>query len=178
MKIFGLYTDMDKFKYLGVKPYETTEEEIELYDSISLTRVKDVWNPITLKLYGKGKRGDCPYLIGHLPVFSEKIIGFLDYLIHDSVEYLPINCPGNVKYYIVNVLKVVDCIDYDKAKIERYYNGEIRRFEKFAFKKELLQGIHIFKTPELAYTLVFVSEEFVNKANEFGLLGFDFEEVE
>lgn len=149
----------------------------DIITNINLKRVSDTWPAIELEFISKGKKGDCPDLISSLPVFSERAISILDDLLKDSVEYLPFLCPGKVKYYGVNVLKSIDCINHDNAEVVRFDSGRIMRFKKYAFKKDMLEGIQIFKIPDLLNSPVFVGEIFVDKVKETGLEGFKFEEV-
>jgi len=72
---------------------------------------------------------------------------------------------------------MVDCVDYENSEIQGYESGAIMRFKKYVIHKELLQGIHIFKIPDLRNSEVFVSEEFVNRVQENQLEGFEFIEI-
>lgn len=104
-----------------------------------------------------------------MPVFSERAINALNDLIKDSVEYLPFICPGKDKFWGVNVLKTVDCIDYDNSKVVRFRDGKIMTFEKYVFKKDKLKDSQIFKIPDINNSAVFVSEKLINKVKEAGL---------
>lgn len=150
----------------------------DIINNINLKSVATNWKPIELKFISKGrKKGDCPDLIIHLPVFSEKAINILNDLINDRVEYLPFICSGKEKYQGINVLKAVDCIDYDNSKVVRFRDGKIMAFEKYVFKKDKLKDSHIFKIPDINNSAVFVSQKFVNRVKEAGLEGFEFTEV-
>jgi hypothetical protein len=172
MKIFELQADSNNYR--GLTDISHDASNMSVTDNTNLNRVSATWEPLKLKFSGKGKVGDCPSFLFFLPIFSEKAISSLNHLMFESVEYLPVICPGKVKYFAVNVLKVVDCIDHSKSDAIRFDDGRVMKFKKYAFKKELLQGAHIFKIPDFLFSRIFVSEEFVNKANESGLLGFDF----
>jgi hypothetical protein len=173
LKLFELSTDANNFKNL----VPVHKDSWDIINSTNLKRMSDNWTPIELEFIGKGKKGDCPSLIPHLPVLSDRGINVLNELIEDSIEYLPFICPGKDKFWGVNVLKAVDCIDYDNADVVRFQSsGRIMRFKKFAFKKDMLEGIKIFKTPDYP-SVVFVSENFVEKVKEAGLKGFEFVEV-
>jgi hypothetical protein len=173
LKIFKLSADSNN--YQNLVPVDIASWDI--INSINLKSVANNWNPIELQYINKRKKGDCPSLIPHLPVFSEKAINILSDLIKDSVEYLPFVCPGKIKFWGINVLKAVDCIDFDNSQVVRFDSGRIMRFAKYAFKKELLEGVPLFKIPDLLNSCVFIDEMFIDKVTEAGLEGFKFEEV-
>ena len=55
-----------------------------------------------------------------------------------------------VKFFVVNVIEVVDCVDYEKSQMKYFQSTDrIKDIEKYVFKKEMLKGITLFKIPEL-----------------------------
>ena len=84
------------------------------------------------------------------------------------------------KYYLVNILKVIDAIDYENSTLEKLSSGFVIGIEKYVFKEEFLQGQHLFKTlldDTIMATDVFVSDKFKSTVEEAGLVGFKFTEV-
>ncbi|MGD9153956.1 MAG: hypothetical protein PVG90_00435 [Bacillota bacterium] len=174
MKFYRLTTEANDYKNL----VPLNSIDVDVINNINLKTVASSWKPIEFKFIGKGKRGDCPTLVLHLPVFSENAINMLNDLIVDNVEYLPINCPGKVKYWCVNVLKSIDCINFEKSKVIRFSSGRIMAFDKYVFKNDdLFKNVNIFKIPDLKNSDVFVSENFVEKVKKADLEGFEFVEI-
>lgn len=173
MKIFELSTDANNFQNVVAK----NKSDWEIISNANLKSLATNWEPIELKFIGKGKRGDCPSFVPFMPVFSERAINILNDLMKDSAEYLPFLCPGKVKFWGINVLRTIDCIDFTNSKVVRFSSGKIMEFKKYAFKVDILDDVDIFKIPDLRNSMVFVSENFVNKVNEAGLEGFEFKEV-
>ena len=84
------------------------------------------WQPLNSKLIQHGgalKKGDMPYLSPGIPVFSNKAIDVLENLFNNFVEVLEIDGEfGN--YKILKVIKIVNCLDYEKSHILRYMNSD------------------------------------------------------
>ena len=79
----------------------------------------------------------------------------------------------------MNVLNVVDCLDYEKSEFEYSprNSNKIIGFKKFAFKFDKVIGHHIFKIPETLRADIFISDELKQKIENSGLKGFKFIEM-
>lgn len=106
------------------------------------------------------------------PIFTQNAVNALQELMKDSVEMLPVKHP---KYdcYIINIVDVVDCLNYKGSKICRW--GTI---EKYDIIEERVNGHHIFlvdirerKTTSL---IPLVSDEFKQRVLSNGLKGLRF----
>ncbi len=80
-------------------------------------------------------------------------------------------------YYVINVTTVLDCIDYEKAEYKAFDDGSVMYFTKYAFRRDIIKKLNIFKTIEFPNADVFVSDEFRDRVLNHGLLGFNFVEV-
>jgi hypothetical protein len=135
------------------------------------------WGDIVAVLnQGKGKYSDAPYFTAGKPIFSEKAVESLRELITDHVQVLPI-LYDKYPIYAINVLRVIDCINYEKAKVRSLSDGFVVGFEQFAFIKERLQDATIFKIRELLSTEIFVTDLFRDQVLKSKLIGFTFKEV-
>lgn len=127
-------------------------------------------------LSGRDLVGDCFWISSHVPVWSAEARSVLEPLIATDVEFVELPVGGTTAH-AVNVLRIVDCIDYDKAEVERYKSsGRLMRFRRYAFVERRLADIHIFKIPEKPTGYVFVSDEFVRLAQS-RLTGFRFKDA-
>ena len=102
---------------------------------------------------------DTPWLNTPTPVFSGCVKKTMESLIGDAVEFLPIMF-NEAEYWLVNVSNVLDCIDYEKAKVKRFSSGRVMLFERYSFIEEKVTGEDIFKICELPIMYPFVSDRF------------------
>ncbi|WP_397376181.1 imm11 family protein [Paenibacillus sp. sptzw28] len=173
MKIWELSTQ-DKVQ-ITLKHYE--EQYYKYFDSQFMGQPVSTWGEIEMMVYkGGGKYCDAPYFVSGKPIFSGKTVETLGDLIRDSAEILPlVHEPFAV--YAINVLNVINCIDYSRAEPKKLSSGTLIGFNRFAFHEQLLTGKHIFKIPEMLSTKIFVSDQFKAKVEEHKLTGFAFYEV-
>ena len=83
-------------------------------------------------------------------------------------------------YYIVNVLNVIDGLNYEKSEFEKRDDGRPYSINKFSLRPNIVNNISIFKLfleDRIYSTEIFVSQEVKDIVEENGLTGFSFEEV-
>ena len=175
MKIWQLQFEVDMYDNL-IPIKELTADEIQSFDG---RKKKDGWKPIPVKRMEPEKNlelGDAPGFI--IPVFSKRALEILEPLIYDSIEELELQFQV-AEYYGINVISVLDVIDYSKSKYKMYSDGKrIMVFQKYAFRicDELLNN-HIFKIIDETRRRAFVSDRFKETVEENNLLGFKFKLV-
>ena len=92
-------------------------------------------------------------------------------------ELLPLRCADG-EYYAFNITCVIDALDYERAEVQRFRSsGRVMEILRYAFHLELLRDATIFKLPEMLRSRPFVTEVFVERIKESGLLGFEVREV-
>jgi len=172
MKLWHLGADANNYDNLvPVKPEYWHKLE---FDG---TSQYNSWEPIAVRVIEDKKDSDNPSLQPGIPVFSEKALRVLGDLIKDSAEVLPLKCRKG-KYYAINVVDVLDCINYDNSEVKRFISsGRIMRFIKYAFKPECVIGKYIFKIIDEPESRPFVSDEFRDRVISSGLIGFKFDLV-
>ncbi len=172
MKVWHWIADVDNFENLTTLKQEDWEKL--RFDGRKLA---DTWTALAVRVMEDSKISDTPGLSSGAPVLSPRAISVLKDLMKDIVEVLPLICSSG-EYYVINVLDVVECVDYEKAEFERYESsGRIMLFNKYAFKPECVKGKHIFKIIDEPVRRPFISDEFRNRVLENGLAGFKFELV-
>jgi len=137
------------------------------------------WNPMKVQLWegDKGyKRKEKKKPVADfmsttlMPLVSLRGRKKIETLIANRVEFLPFETPVG-PYYGLHV-RYVDCLDIERAEVLRYKSsGRVMEVTKYAFRWERLEGIHIFRLPELGTSRLFVSDEFKRKVEENGLTG-------
>ncbi len=96
-------------------------------------------------------------------------------MFNDELEFLPINTDVG-EFKVLNVLKFVDCLNKDVSKVTYGPKKKIITYKELQFLSSKLNGIHLFKIPELPH-LTISSFDFLQEceANEFKGLEFDFD---
>lgn len=175
MKIWQLQFEVDKYDNL-VPIREFTVDEIQSFDGRTK---KDIWKPLPVKRMEPVKKlelSDAPGFT--IPVFSKKALEILRPLIQNSVEELELQFQ-EAEYYGINVIAVLNVIDYSKSKYRMYSDGKrIMAFQKYAFRscKELLNN-NIFKIIDEPTRRAFVSDIFKQTVEKNNLSGFKFKLV-
>ncbi len=179
MKIWELDENISEYEDLTLEN-GSDDEWLSLGDMFRGKMLKNNWQPLKLKLIerdGSLKRGDIPYFSPGIPVFSKRAVTVLIPLIANNVEILDIECDIG-DYKIINVINLVDGLDYKKSEISMYRDSDrIKVINKYAFHLNAIKEQNIFKIVERSRGPVFVSDEFRNKVMECGLEGFRFIEV-
>ena len=119
---------------------------------------------------------DFPWLGAHALVMRLSVINALDDILEANGEVLPLSTEDDVKLFVFNA-QVVDALDEEQANIMRIPGtNRIMRIVEAAFIESALRGIDIFRLPHRASS-TYVSQSFVNRVKESGLVGLEFEKV-
>lgn len=177
MKIWELRVDADKFYCLTLVNDQEWNKFANMFDG---RKLEASWEPFDVRIIDEKKRkkmGDALYLSPNVPVLNLKALDAINDLIQSYVEILPLYSENGV-LYALNVINIIDCIDYENAEFERYPDtGKIMWCKKYAFNKEALEGQHIFKTIDTPRSRALVSDEFRDRVQNKKLKGFEFVEV-
>ena len=124
---------------------------------------------------------DCSklWITSGIVLFNQKAKDCLEGVFGDYVEFVPAKYQDDI-YYIVNVLNIIDGINYEKSEFEKRDNGRPYSVNKFSLRPNMVNNISIFKLflEESIYsTEIFVSQEVKDIVEANGLTGFSFEEV-
>ncbi|MBQ7944241.1 MAG: hypothetical protein IJ326_09300 [Lachnospiraceae bacterium] len=136
---------------------------------------------LELELVEGEKYSDLPKLwsCSGILMFSERAKECLDDLLGNSVEYVEART-DNKTFYIVNILEILDAINYEEAVLRRLDTGLVVGFDKYSFLKEKIQNLHMFKVllnGKIYSTEIYVTEELKEKVEMEQLIGFKFELV-
>lgn len=172
MKVWILDCDVDSFENLII----CDESCNNLLKTFNGEEKKDEWTPISVrKMYGDREFSNTPGLAPHIPVFDTKAVSELSCILKNEVEILPLHFE-NGTFYAINVIDVLDCIDYKKSDYKTFRDGKrIMRFTKYSFIESIIKKHNIFKIKDEPLKRPFVSDEFKNIVQSSGLIGFKFE---
>lgn len=176
MNIWKLGFEVDQYDNLTSKP-EMGISELQSFDGRSK---KEHWIPRTLVRLEPEKMlplSNAPGFFPHIPVFDKRAVEILNGYLSDAAEILPVKSDEG-EFYIINVTCVMDCIDYKRSKYRTFpHSGRIMIFQSYAFREEVLNGIHIFKIKEEPRRGPFVTDDFRDCVKNNGLSGFKFQLV-
>lgn len=174
MKIWQLNFELDKYDNL-IPLRDFTVEEIQSFDG---RRQLSHWKSIKVKRMESEKGlelSDAPGFT--FPVFSRRAVECLESLISNNVELLPLDF-NEGEYFGINVISVLDAIDYEKSIYKTYRDGKrIMAFKKYVFLPNLVENISIFKISDEKTRYAFVSDEFKQTVEMNNLSGFKFKLV-
>lgn len=175
MKVWQLSFEVDKFDNL-IPDKEFTADDIQSFDG--RTKVSG-WQPLAVRRMESDKGlelGDAPGFI--IPVFSKKALEVLHPIIGNSVELLGLLCDEG-EYYGINIISVLDVIDYSKSEYRMYSDGNrIMAFRRYAFRQDVdIEAHNIFKIIDEPTRRAFVTDKFKMLVEDNNLRGFNFKLV-
>lgn len=146
-------------------------------------RLGEKWKPIKIGLWEdpeNKKEKDKPIAdfasAGTAPAINEKAKSIVSPLISRTVELLPL-LSNKDSYYAMNV-ELVDCLDVGNSIVERFKSSNrIMSVEIYAFNWDRLEGINMFRIPELGLGRLFVTDTFKQKVEDAKLLGLLFSPI-
>jgi hypothetical protein len=179
MKIYHPYPDTDNYdrfypsnlvegsnilsRFLNTGKYQNIEEESD-------------WKPLSVEVQSLNtKRGVFSGIDAQHITCNSRAWEVLEPLISSSVKLFPIDYKGDI-YYLLKVINIIDCLDYDKADVFRFETGKVLGINKYAFQESLIQNQHFFALPEIKFNIL-VSQEFKDCIEQNGLEGLLFEQV-
>lgn len=174
MKVYQWGSEKDKYDSFTFPNREELHQFFDPY--FDGTMIGDNWGAVHIETYKSRKKCDCTGIGRKYPIFSDRAIKVLHPYLESHVEVLPLIHPTE-SYYAVNVIRLVDALDYDKASL-KFVEGHpdfIEEVHQYAFKPELVAQYPIFKIPEFKRLYVFVTDTFKEAVEASGLKGFKFE---
>ncbi|WP_028545103.1 imm11 family protein [Paenibacillus taiwanensis] len=145
-------------------PYEHSE----MYKGV---RIRDNWVPFDVYTYQEGKHRDFINYFGGLPVVSKKTFECLEPHLKEVVEFLPLRHPEE-EMYVMNIVNVIDALDYEKTAIRVLPCGSMEYFDNVYFVKDRIKADeYIFKIPETVTSRPFVTDRFIELLDKYNIKG-------
>lgn len=101
---------------------------------------------------------------------SKKAVEELYDLIENDVELLPLDVEG-AEYWLMYVVSVLDCIDYEASKIKIHPDGKIARFDALSFIPDVVTGHTLFKISDRPFGFVYSSDAFKKRVESIDAIG-------
>ncbi len=109
------------------------------------------------------------------PTFSERAIKALDDLLTPYGEFAAIEMDEPMRYFAFNPTTIVDLLDEEKSEIARFRSGGVMAVDKHVLLDSVTSLPPIFKIPQTRRNTTYVNEQFVQRVQASGLLGFRFD---
>lgn len=116
---------------------------------------------------------DFPSFRGGMLTCSRRALVALSPLLGDHVEILSLNCQG-YDYSLLNVLTIVDCVDYSRTEAGTWPSGAKRIRGMPYFLPGCVPDVPIFKIQEWSMGNLFVSDEFKEVVERYDFVGLRF----
>ena len=176
MKIYSL-TSADNQAYLYVPP--------KIDDGCNPRPPRSIaagWSPPTFELVGCDEyrsylpRTDFPSLGYETAIMSARAVDRLRPILVPCGEILPIRLSNDPeKFFLFNVTRLINAVDMERSKFDRFPGGLIASWESLAFDPNLLTDALFFKTVQLgAVYEIYVTQAVVDAVKKARVTGFDF----
>lgn len=133
------------------------------------------WRPLSM-LRSEPKKHPDFFSINDTDVIaiSDRAFDRLKDFLKVGIELLPIDTDAG-KYYALNVLKFVDCLDKKESKYEVTKGGLIIKYSLLDFIEDKIGDNKIFKIPEMPYQIL-ITQDFAYQVEEEDLKGLFFDQ--
>ncbi|WP_299769048.1 DUF1629 domain-containing protein [uncultured Dokdonia sp.] len=163
----------------GIKDFICSEElKQRFYSGVKLS---PTINPKIVIENKSGKPQD--FIMGGtaLPIISKKVKELLLTLPESNkFEFISTNVENlnsNTEYWVLNILDILDCVDFDKSEYRTYNNSEkIKRIDKLVFKEGAINK-DIFYLKDFPVD-IYVSEKIATLFNENDITGYKLIDIE
>ena len=174
---YRLTSDNENFRNYRFPKKLSSKESVELSESFDGRSHTDSYETINFEmtLASEKEYPVADFQESHVAFCSEKAKKVIEEICDENeIEFFPCNLEGiDDKYYVMNVLGLEDCVDYDKSKFTRFSStGRIMFFEHIEFKEKINR--HFFRIKDLKFQY-FVSQEAKEKLEKAGLKGMVFD---
>ena len=123
-----------------------------------------------MRWIGATRTGDFPYLVGEVPVVSDRALEVLGPLLGPRIDRLAIRVEGG-GYTALHIRDIADCLDAEASEARWFEPGRARLIETYVFRPERLEGHHLFRIREMPNGLALLSGEAMEAIRSAGLTG-------
>lgn len=165
-----------------IRDYEGILEGFDYYSFLDGKRFKGKI-PDSVKLYiseGDEELPRASLLAGSLSwlIFSEELLEFVKPLIEKDVQIFdaPVYFKNGQKvegYKIINPIRVIDCVDWEKSRVGRKEDGTISCMGKIYIKEDQVGEHHLFRLKGWTYSVI-VSDQLAKSIAAKGFKGIAF----
>lgn len=179
MRIWKLESVPDEYRSFNVE--DESDRDIIKQKVDKGLRVAE-WKPLNIESYDNIRIGDNSTFFGYMiiPLINQRAKDIFFEKFKDYIQPLSvIDCKTKMEYYLVNILNIIDGIDYSQSKFKKLSFDIIVDVTEYVFK-DIVRDIPIFKIyldGAIVTTNIFVNDVFKKTIEDNNLKGFDFIEV-
>jgi hypothetical protein len=168
MNVYLLAPKTEGFQDLAL----TKESDLDLvHDNFRGESMAADWVSLAVDILDRHlEPSDFPAM-GSVPVLSGRAAEALRDVLERHGELLPLE---GGDYFAYNVTKLPDALDEDASEVKYARSGRVIRIVRYELRRDALQGIEIFKLPQQPRSNCYVTDAFVARVDDAGLVGFDF----
>lgn len=174
-----IYKPIIKDDYAWINTYK--DEDYEVFASFDGKPVKDTWEPVRVRRVRADEThgfepSDFPWLGSDALVMRRKAFDSLRDIFLNNGEVLPLATDDDVELFVFNAT-VVDALDEAHSTIVHFPNSNaIMRVKQYEFLQPKVAKVDVFRLP-FHGSPTFVSSHFVDRYDDAGLVGLDFDLV-
>ncbi|MFD2611582.1 imm11 family protein [Paenibacillus gansuensis] len=173
MKIWRLEYDLDIVQGFVLKD-QGLRETIMARNNFRGHSIQN-WEYVEVKRSGRKAICDIYAFSVQHPIVSVKSSEFFKLYFPEEIQLLDV-FNGKEKFYILNVINLIDCLDMDKSKIEYFSSGRIMEVVSYSFKPDLIKESYLFKVPQYP-SKIFATDRMKKLVESTDLIGYKFVEV-
>ncbi|HEU4406810.1 MAG TPA: hypothetical protein VFS43_16200 [Polyangiaceae bacterium] len=173
MTIYRIIEDSDSYDSIVLDD----DVDVQIFDG---RRLVGSWKPLAVQIESQGK---VPDFLSFLPgafAMPEASWDKISWLLRDDAEALPLEiAPARVpKFVAVNPIRVVDCLDRQRAKFNLLPSGAIEfPLESYAFVTAETGKVALFRLPETRRSEIIATERFRQAVESLNLTGLIFQRL-
>lgn len=156
-------------------------DSVDLVDFLETRRpLATSWSPIRVRRVHPtssrkiARKVDLPFYGSHVMFLRPRAVDALRSDLNSSGELLDVEDEGGDDLCLFNVLVVVDALSLEESEIKYFSDGRIMRIKKYVFRPDRIEGVDLFRIPQMRSSPIFVSQRFVDKVHELQLTGVRF----
>ncbi|MGH1461915.1 MAG: imm11 family protein [Neptuniibacter sp.] len=135
------------------------------------SKMQNAWVEPPLKL----SQGEIYDVMSYRPgaiVISKSAKTEIEPFIKDEVEFLPITMGETIELYVINVINVIDCLNFERSEVRFHADGKtVRTVRHYDFNLKRLSGVNLFKIPETKSAEILCTPEFKKKLDGLSISG-------
>jgi len=136
----------------------------------------DGWTPI--EVVGNVPDSQDFVSLACLPVFSKRACDALREFLEPNGELLPLKSETRMLYFFYNITRIADVLNVNESECDFFCDPPTSAvdIDYFSFHRAKLDGLSIFRIPQMP-VMTIVSDHFVQRVLDSGLLGFSFTKI-
>lgn len=161
VKYYQIFADVDRPDrwWLGI-PRDTSGREVNVWDFLRGEELRI--NNLQIPIDEEGEELDITWAPFDIPIVSQKCGEIIRSVAPQSVQLIPASLPNARQVLVVNILSIVDCLDYERSSLSVYPSdyyrkdlvGKPQAVLRLMIRPDKTQGMHLFRVANYKTALV------------------------